>query len=135
MENLKANKAPGPDLAITELFRWLNEEHTTYFTKLLNECWNLEEDQFFSRKQRSRSRFILVICKYCALASQLILKFYCAFIYKALNTVTSQHSANTHFIINNIKLYLRRRKSVALFLWNSPCQKIQTAKIHICTLF
>ena len=39
VSKLKTNKAAGPDGAITELFKWLNDDNLEIFTKCLNVIW------------------------------------------------------------------------------------------------
>ena len=39
IQNLKNNKAPGPDNVITELFKWLGDDNIEMLRKLINECW------------------------------------------------------------------------------------------------
>ena len=41
---VKNNKAPGPDLCIIELFKWLNDAPFEKIRSILNTCWNLEKE-------------------------------------------------------------------------------------------
>ena len=42
IKTLKKDKAPGPDKAITELFKWLDVENREPLLFILNLCWSEE---------------------------------------------------------------------------------------------
>ena len=39
IRSMKGNKAPGPDRAVSELYKWLDEGNRNVFREMLNECW------------------------------------------------------------------------------------------------
>ena len=42
LKKLKKDKAPGPDKAITELFKWLDSDNRDHLLGILNLCWSHE---------------------------------------------------------------------------------------------
>ena len=42
MGALRRNEAPGPDKAITELYKWLDGVNLEYLLSPINECWQTE---------------------------------------------------------------------------------------------